>query len=395
MNTPASPPWTNTTKLVVGLSLVAIIAGLLIRFQSLIAPLILAFVLTYLFYPLASWLSARLRIRWGAAVGMIYLVLLLVLLGLLTLGGVGLVGQVQSLIAIVQVGLQGLPAWVDRLTAQVIQIGPFALDLSVVNLDEVSRELLGLAQSLLGQTGSLIGTLAGGALEAFGLTLFVLLVSYFMLAESRGLPGRMLPLDIPGYEEDLRRLGRELGRIWNAFLRGQILIILLTIVIYTLLLGLLGVRYAFGLALLAGLARFLPYIGPAINWVVLGLVVFFQSTTLFGMPSWLYLVVVVGLAWLVDLILDNLVVPRLMADALRVHPAAVLVAALIAASLLGLLGVVLAAPMLATLKLVWQYVTRKMFDQDPWPEPEPVRSVPPTPRLLRRLRIWWKALQRK
>jgi hypothetical protein len=84
-----------------------------------------------------------------------------------------------------------------------------------------------------------------------------------------------------------------------------------------------------------------------------------------------------------------------MADALRVHPAAVLVAAIISASLLGVLGVVIAAPMLATLQLFGQYTLRKMFDLNPWPlvDAHPV----PSPRInpLVRLRAWWQSLRRK
>ena len=55
-----------------------------------------------------------------------------------------------------------------------------------------------------------------------------------------------------------------------------------------------------------------------------------------------------------------------MASALKVHPAAVLVAAIVALDLLGILGVIIAAPMLATLQLVGRYFTRKLFDLDPW-----------------------------
>jgi hypothetical protein len=47
-----------------------------------------------------------------------------------------------------------------------------------------------------------------------------------------------------------------------------------------------------------------------------------------------------------------------------------LVAALIAANLLGILGVVIAAPSLATITLLGRYTTRKMFDMNPWPEAE-------------------------
>jgi predicted PurR-regulated permease PerM len=75
---------------------------------------------------------------------------------------------------------------------------------------------------------------------------------------------------------------------------------------------------------------------------------------------------VLGLCVLLDQILDNIVVPRLQGRALGVHPAAVLVAALVAAKLIGLVGLVLAAPVLASMVLISRYVTRKMLDLDPW-----------------------------
>jgi predicted PurR-regulated permease PerM len=187
-----------------------------------------------------------------------------------------------------------------------------------------------------------------------------------------------------------------LGRIWNAFLRGQIILFLLAVVVYSILLSALGLRYALGLALLAGLARFLPYIGPAINWIVLILVAYFQGFKLFGMTPLGYTLLVVALAFLVDLFFDNLLSPRIMADALKVHPAGVLVIALIAANLLGILGIIIAAPFLATLQLVGRYILRKMLDQDPWPEPEPEGSEPASQTsVLARLRQIWGQVRSK
>jgi predicted PurR-regulated permease PerM len=191
-----------------------------------------------------------------------------------------------------------------------------------------------------------------------------MLVSYFILAESGGF--RLFSLTIPGYAEDVQRLGAQLSRIWDAFLRGQVLIVFMTIIFYTLFLGILGVKFYFGLALLAGLARFIPYVGPAITWITYGLVTFFQGTTAFGISPLAYSGLVVGIAWLMDVILDNYVTPNIMSNALRVHPAAVMVSALMAFNLLGVIGVILAAPVLATFKLILDYIFAKLFDRDPW-----------------------------
>ena len=366
----ASPRWSSTTKLLVGLIIIGIIAFLLYRFTSLVPKLLMIFVLVYLLHPVTAAFSRGLGISWRASVNILYLLIVIVLIGLLAWGGVGLVQQVQSLIIQVQTVVANLPSYVANISGQVFQIGPFALDMRTVDLNAISQQLLSLIQPLLGRTGDLVGTLAGGAVEVFGWSLFILTVSYFVMVESNGLREDLVKIEIPGYTEDLRRLGIELSRIWNAFLRGQIIIFLLAVGLYSILLPILGVRYALGLALMAGLAKFLPYIGPAITWVVMGVVTFFQPFRPFDLNPLLYTGIVVVVTLSVDQVIDTLITPRIMARTLKVHPAAVLVAALIAANLLGLLGVVIAAPFLATIMLLGRYVMRKMFELDPWPPVE-------------------------
>ncbi|MBI5842042.1 MAG: AI-2E family transporter [Chloroflexi bacterium] len=393
--TPGSPSWGSTTKLVIALTIVAVVAALLIKFQFIISPLLISLVLAYLLHPIAGFLQRRLHFSWNASVGVIYLLIIVLLLGLLTLGGVGLVQQVQSVVTIVQDGLKRLPLLIEQFSGQVYQFGPFRIDFSALDLKDLSSQVLGMIQPLLSRTGTLLGTVAGSAANFLGWMLFVLLVSYFVMAESGGLRDRIINVEIPGYKHDFERLGRELGRIWNAFLRGQIIIFFLAVSVYTVLLSVLGVRYAIGLAFLAGLARFVPYVGPALNWLVLVLVAYFQEYKLFGLEPLYYTLLVLVLALIVDQIFDNFVSPRILSSALKVHPAAVLVAAIVAANLLGILGVVVAAPILATVALFWQYTMRKLLDLDPWPEKE-LRQPPPPPgsrflvpirRFLRTLRL--------
>jgi predicted PurR-regulated permease PerM len=379
VQTSASPHWSPITKLLVGLVIVGIVAFLFNRFASLVTPLLMIIIIVYLLHPVASALARGLGVSWKVAVHILFLVILLSLIGLLTLGGVGLVGQIQSLIGSVQTIIADLPEYLAQLSTWQFTFGPFRFDMSTlmrtVDLNALSQQLLSFIQPMLGRTGTLIGTLASGAVETFGWTFFVLIVSYFIMIESSGFSGDLFRIDLPGYSEDLRRLGRELSRIWNAFLRGQIIIFVLAVVIYSILLPILGVRYALGIALMAGLAKFLPYIGPAITWVVMALVTFFQGSHPFGLSPLWHMALVVIITSVIDWIIDSFITPRIMASTLKVHPAAVLVAALVAANLLGLLGVVIAAPFLASVTLLGKYTIRKMFDLDPWPEagaePEP------------------------
>ena len=393
MNTSnTSPRWNAPIKLIVALTLLAILAGLLIRFENIVPPLILVFILAYLLNPVANFLSTRLHISWQFAVTLIYAVIVLALLGLLTVGGVGVVQQVQSLIGLIQQSLVNLQNTLQDISGKVIPIGPFEVDLRKMDLSVIGNQLLGAAQPLIGNTGNMLQTVAGGAANFLGFTVFVLLESYFLLAGSNGIGKGLLQVNIPGYESDLARMSQGLDHIWNAFLRGQILIMGLAAVVYTIVLSTLGVNYALGLALLAGLARFVPYFGSFTVWSTLFLVSFFQAYRPFGLDPLVYALIVVGLAWLIDMIIDNFVAPNVMARALKVHPAAVLVAAIIGLSLLGILGVIIAAPMLATVQLIGRYFARKLFDLDPW---DGLEEIPSRPSLRAQLRNWFSSLRTK
>ena len=362
-----SPRWSSTTKLLIGLVIVGIAAFLLSRFSNLIPPLLMIFILAYLLHPVTGAISRGLKLSWKASVNIIYILILLILVGLLTLGGVGLVGQIQSLVSSVQQIVTDLPAYIQTYSGKVFEIGPFTLDMNTVDLNQISSQLISYVQPLLGQTGNLLSAAASSAAQTIGWLLFILVVSYFVMTESSGLQGDLIKVNLPGYSEDFRKLGNDLARTWNAFLRGQILIFTLAFVVYTILFSLLGVRYAIGLAFMAGLAKFLPYIGAFLTSATIALVTYFQPDKLFDLQPLIYTIGVLLITSSIDNIIDNLITPRIMARTLKVHPAAVLVTALIFANLLGIIGVVVAAPLLATVTLLGRYITRKMFDLDPWP----------------------------
>lgn len=387
---PASPRWGGITKMVVTMTAIVILGALVVRFHTLIAPILMAFVLAYLLHPIAARMSRKPPLSWAVAVNLIYLVFILILIGLLTWGGVGLVGQIQNLIGAVQNYANQLPAFIESLSHNAYTLGPFHFDFSTIDWQSIGQQILSYVEPALGQLGGLVGTLAGGAASTLGWTAFVVIVSYFFLLESKGLREGIIRIDFPGYTEDIRRLSQKLGRIWNAFLRGQIIIFFLKVIVHTVILSILGVRYAIGVALIAGFASFLPYVGPAINWIVLGLIAFFQGSNLFGLAPLTYTILVIGVALLVDQVFDSLVTPRIMAQSLKVHPAFVLIAAIIAANLIGILGIVIAAPLLATLQLVGRYTMHKLLDRDPWPPEENVLTPPSVPKWLRKLRDWWQ-----
>jgi len=365
-NPEKSPRWSPTTKLVVGLTLAAILFSMFISFRTYLGPVFGAVIISYLIYPWARRISHYIHIPWRITVTLLYLCVLAALLSLITWGGINLVEQIQNLINFLQSTINDLPDIIARLTAQPQVIGPFTLDWQRLDLTTLVNQLLAIIQPLLSQAGTLVGTIASSAASIIGWSLFSIVLSYFIVSETQGNASRLVKLQIPGYRDDFNRVGRELSIIWNAFLRGQLILFTLTAIIYMVTLSILGVRYNFGLALLAGLARFLPYIGPLISWSTDSIVAYSQGYTIFGLTTEYYTLVVLITVWFTDAIIDNFISPRIFSNALKIHPAAVMVCALLAFNLMGVLGIVLAAPALATIKLLFDYTVRKLLDMDPW-----------------------------
>jgi predicted PurR-regulated permease PerM len=381
----SSPRWGSSLKLVVGLTLIGLIFVVVIFFRSIIGPLLLAFILTYLLHPLTAKLTAVTKFSWRWSVNIVFLVLLIIIIGLFTATGVVVVQQIQSLIRIIQSFLGDLPKALDTLSKQTFSLGPFQLAFSnYLDLNTLSDQLIQGAQLVIGRAGSIVSTFATGAASTIGWTLFILLISYFILLDAGQMPDAVKYIQIPGYDSDIRRLSRELGKIWDAFLRGQIVIAMLIIITYWIVLSILGLRYALGLAILTGLAHFVPYVGAWIATLVAFLVAIFQPHNYYNLEPLAFALLVIGVCFILNQLYDNLISPRIMGDTLGINPAAVLVAAILATNFIGLVGLLIAAPFLATLKLSGQYVIRKLFDLDPWPDSETI-SKPVEPSLLRRV----------
>ncbi|HVP21818.1 MAG TPA: AI-2E family transporter [Anaerolineaceae bacterium] len=395
LNSPSSPRWSNTTKLIIGLTLAAFLAVIVISFRSLFALGMVAIILSYLVYPLANFLHRLMRMPWRLASGIIYLLIIVCLISLLAWGGITLIEQIQNLVVFLQKSLNDLPTFISNLIAKPILIGPFSIDLTQVNFSSAVNTIMGVIQPLLAQAGTLVGSVASGAANIVGLVMLSLMLSYFIVSETEGSPGKLFNIDIPGYREDIKRISSELTIIWNAYLRSQLIVFLLVTLIYTILFSILGLQYYFGLALLAGFARFLPYVGEIISWTANGLVAFSQGSTIFGLSSLDYALMIVIVGLVTDSIIDNLITPRIFSHALKIHPAAVLITALVLYNVMGVVGMILAAPLLATAKLFIDYTTRKLLDLDPWAKMEHMEQPPPIGVELRhRGKAIWKFIKR-
>lgn len=368
--TPTSPKWSNSTKIIVTLLILAGLIALLIRFSNLLNTLAAAFIIAVLYHPMAEWVHRKTNIPWAWSVSIIYLVTVVILFGLLTVGGISLVNQTSGLIKFLQNTLNQLPQFFENITSTDYSLGPFKINFNYIDWGQVGNQLLATIEPILTRVGNIVGGIATSAVGVLGSLMLSLLISFLIITETGGVRNRLMKFEIPGYQEDFRRLGEILKKIWNEFVRGQALIFLFRFFIYLIILSIFRMRFVLGLALLATLGNFIPYVGVAIVWIIIFFVALFQGTTILSLNPFPYALAVMGVGWITDNLYDTFFSPRIMANVLKLHPATVLIAVLVGLNLFGILGMFLAPPLIASLKVLLEYSEKKLLDQSPWESPE-------------------------
>lgn len=226
-------------------------------------------------------------------------------------------------------------------------------------------QLLG---GFLGNLTSPAFSVLGGAVSFVVNVAFMIVIMFYFMRDGDRFIGRVVNLVPSSYRGDVKRLLYELGLVWNAYLRGQL--ILSTVVGFAVYVAalVLGLPNAPIFGLLAGFLEFIPNIGPSIALVPAALTALIsQSSTLpflEGLPYALVVIVVwVGIQNFESFFL----VPRVMGGSLDLHPVVVILAVIAGASIAGALGIILAAPFVATLRVFGQYLYGKVLDTDPFP----------------------------
>lgn len=391
-----SPPWNRTTKIVVVIIVLLLGALFAQRFQSIIGQIVVAAMIAYILNPIINLIDKHLSVKRSNVIIIVYLSLAIAIIWALIALGVAAFQQITTFINQVPELISDVVTTIQTFTLRTepIVIGTIRIDPGLIPWNSIADQLSGLIQPMLSQGGQFISQFAATTIGWLGTLFFVFMISIYLANEIPQLGGYVSGFaQQPGYRHDAERLMRDFGRIWSAYLRGQVILGLVIFVVVWLGLLVLGVQNSLALGLLAGLLEFIPNIGPVISAIVAVIVAFFQPDNYLNLPSWQYALTVLGLMIVVQQLENTVLVPRIVGEALDLHPILVLVGVIMGGSVAGILGAVLAAPVLATLKLLGIYTWRKMFDLPPFPEPEP--KTPPSPKLLVRLRLLVKQWQGK
>lgn len=350
--------WNTPTKIIVGSVLALVALGLLVTFRQMIAPTIVAFLLTFvLSYPV-NWVQQRTGwARTTALIGVYAIVAFALFLLILFI-----VPRLDAIVSSLQRTITDL---LDALTTSVdapfVALGPLQL-----SAEEALEQLNTALQAVFAFiTQNPVG-LVSGLTQTVVSAVYVIVLNFWLLKDWYKLERFVIELIPTDYQEESRRLGNELGGIWQAFLRGQITLALVIGLITWVCLLILGMPNAGGLALLAGLLEFLPSIGPAISGTIGTVLAFFQGSNWMPVGN-LFFAVVVGVVYAIIGQLESVYfIPRFVGGRVKLHPAVTFVGIISGALTFGVLGILLAAPVIASARVLVVYIARKLADREPF-----------------------------
>lgn len=372
-----SPPWRPSTRLASAVLLLALLAALLYALRSLLLPILLALLLAYMLAPVLHWLGRKAKLPRLASAVLIFAVLGLLFGGAAT--GLGLVAsqQLGGLIEDLILLSDQVPDQLQRIAEAEIVIGPWVYDLSRVNAEPVLSAVASILQPFLSQTGTILATLASATASAVGIIALIAILAFYMLVDLDGAEERLAAWAPPDYRYDSLRLLQETTLVWRAFVRGQLLLGLVLGSVVAAILAALGVRFALVLGLIAGVLDIVPFFGPFVAGLIAVVVAFFQGANWWGLHPLAFAAIVLGAFLVIQQVENTILIPGILGFSLKLRPLTVLLAAMAGGSLAGVVGVLLAQPVTAMLRVWVIYFYRKTAGLDPWPEPPAPPPVRP------------------
>jgi len=335
---------------------------LLALLAPVLMPFVLAGVLAYALHPLVERLHARRVPRWlgaGVAITMLSLVMLLVVLLIVPV----ITRQVPLL-------KEQVPALLERFNDVLLPLAArFGLDLQI----DVAQVRSWLRELISGHESELINGLlsslriGGSALAAlFGNLILAPIVAYYLLLDWAGLVERTKRLIPPRWLATVQSFLDETDEVLGQYLRGQLLVMGILAVFYTVGLALVGLKLALPIGVFTGLAVFVPYLGFGLGMVMGLLAAVLQFQSVLG-------VALVAAVFVIGQVVESMyITPRLLGERIGLHPIAVIFALMAFGHVFGFVGVLVALPASAVLLVAIRRARRGYMASDLYLQGGPV-----------------------
>jgi predicted PurR-regulated permease PerM len=303
-----------------------------------------AILFAYFVDPLVSRLEKPLHGR-IEAIAAVYLLLIALLVGLGFVLGPKIATEGNALAT-------SLPSLLDaassgQLVSQVGQNHGW----SQTRQDQIQKFLIAHKDLILGYGRAIGEKLAVPAQHIWWLILIPIL-SIFFLKDGQSIAGNLVALArAPDDKKTLRGIVSDVNIMLGSYIRAQLMLASLTLVMYTVVLSLLGLKYALVLGPLAGIFEFVPVVGPAVAAIIVLVIAVLTSY-----PHVVWVLIFLGL-W--RLLQDYVNAPRIMGKSLEISPLVQILAVLAGGEIGGVVGALVSVPCVATLRILWQRLTNE------------------------------------
>ncbi len=331
---------------------------LLYKFSAAIMPTVLALVIAYVLVSPVNSLQRILRIPRGLAMLMVYLLFILILGALLMV----IIPTLGAQFAAFSKDFQGL---LDK--ARELLDGKIVIYGFVIDEKQITSQLTSSLQTLMNPIFGTTLDVLTGILTSLVWVVYIFMISLYLVKDSTALINWLEQLPTPDLRSDFKRLREEVSGIWRAFFRGQLLLAFVVSIIISIEASIIGLRFALVMGLLAGMLEFLPSIGHGIWIVIAELLALLGGSTWLPVPNWVFALIVLGLHFVYTQFDLNYLIPLIIGRRVHLPPLVVILGIVVGASVAGVLGVVLAAPTIASLRVLARYIYARLVDIDPFP----------------------------
>jgi predicted PurR-regulated permease PerM len=335
----------------------AVLLWLIARLKDVLIPLSIALLLSALLAPSVGWLRRRVRLPASLAVAVVLI------------GGIAVVGGVLTLV--ITQFVNSFPDLAKKATDGIRTIqdqlrnGPFHLSNSqLTGLADAAQNWINTHRDLL-TTGAL--STATTAVDVLFSSLLVLFSTFFFLRDGRRIWGFLVRLMPGGARAPLGSAGEAAWGTLVSYVRATVLVAFIDAVGIGLALVLLRVQLAFPLAALVFLGAFVPIVGATVSGAIAVLVALVTD-------GWVSALLVLAAVIAVQQLEGHILQPLIMGRAVAIHPLAVVVAIATGLILAGIIGALVAVPLVAVLNTGIRRLI--MHRHDPPSEPVVVSSRP-------------------
>ena len=339
--------------------------------RSILEPLIIAAFLAYLIHPAVNFLTRRTRLSRPAAVNLVYFITLAVLIGTPSTLAPIFFDEFKQVIADVLNIFNQLIVWLVK---------PHVIPGIPIDFGQLANWLTQFRSTFLSslpdQALQLLGKTSVGALWL----LVILAAVYYFLAEWPHLRNGFIGSFPDAYHPELNELYQRVRSIWMNYLRGQLLLMAIVGVTFTIAWTVIGIPGALVLGVVAGFLTLIPDVGPFLAAVLAIGVALLEGSNWSWMPASSFIVALIALAiYLILITIKNFWLrPFIMGRSVHMHEALVLISIILATILWGLLGALLIVPVLASFVVIFDYLRRRIMGMPPFPPTEPfVLETPP------------------